>query len=121
MTQAKWEITWWESERGWGQKPISTQLFDTKEEALAAIKKHWDEYPDGPTPDYYIFPSHKSPYLVEVESPKKKKSTKAPTPSGPPTGVTEAIIAASQYQTEVSDFTADDALSLYYKMAGLEP
>ncbi len=68
MAQAKWAVEWWESERGWGQKPIgSTDLFETKQEALNAIKKHWDDYPNGPAPDYYIFPSHESPFLVEVD------------------------------------------------------
>jgi hypothetical protein len=67
MAKAMYEIEWWESERGWGQKPFSTQRFETKQQALDEIKAHWDKYPDGPAPDYYIFPSHNSPYLVEAE------------------------------------------------------
>jgi len=68
MAQAKWAIDWWESEKGWGQKPLgSRSLYESRQDALKAIKEHWAGYPDGPTPDYYIFPSNNSPFLVEVD------------------------------------------------------
>lgn len=71
MVKAVYRVDWIESERGWGSKKISESDFKTLKAAQKAIKKHWDGYPDGPAPDYYIRPSE--PYLVEVEEVKDDK------------------------------------------------
>ena len=68
MVKAVYRVDWIECERGWGQKKISHSDFNSVEEAKQAIKEHWADYLDGPTPDYYIRPSE--PYLVEAEDDK---------------------------------------------------
>lgn len=61
-----YEVVWTEMERGWGSRPISRTLYPSKSEADRAIKTHWDEYPDGFVPDYYIHASE--PRLIEVSA-----------------------------------------------------
>ena len=58
-----WRIDFTEFERGWGSRPDGYALFKTKEAAQAHFDHHWESYPDGPVPDYYIHASE--PRLVE--------------------------------------------------------
>lgn len=66
MVNAVYRIKWTEHERGWGSSSMGHTDYATFKEAEEAIKDHWADYPDGPTPDYYISPS--KPYLVEKEN-----------------------------------------------------
>ena len=69
MVEAVYRVDWTERERGWGPKPYGHTDYESLAEAKKAIEKHWDDYPDGPAPDYYISPGE--PYLVEVEEEQK--------------------------------------------------
>jgi len=53
-------VYWTESEAGWGPRPDGLTVFTCREDAVAAIKKHWDgekeKNPSGATPSLYWRP-----------------------------------------------------------------
>lgn len=61
---------WWESERGWGQRPDGHSLHRAAEDCKRFIKEYWDDMPDrdrcGNAPDEYSFPSGES-FVVDVD------------------------------------------------------
>lgn len=58
MRETAWRIDFTEYERGWGSRPDGFTLYATKALADEAFRAHWDAYPDGEAPDYYIHASH---------------------------------------------------------------
>lgn len=64
MRTEAWRIDYTEYECGWGSRSEGYSLFATQELAKDSYKKHWDRYPDGEAPNYYIHASQ--PRKVEL-------------------------------------------------------
>ena len=62
---AKYRVTLWESERGWGRKPFLDKDFETLESAQAYYKTENDKNNLSYVPDYYIYAE--KPVLVDVD------------------------------------------------------
>jgi len=63
--QAKYRVTLWESEAGWGRKPFLDRDFDSFEEAEAYYRAENAKNNLSYVPDYYIYAA--APVLVDVE------------------------------------------------------
>jgi hypothetical protein len=63
--QARYRVTLWESERGWGPKPFMDCDFDSYDAAFARYTEVNAENRETAVPDYYIFAQE--PRLVDVE------------------------------------------------------
>lgn len=63
--QARYRVTLWESERGWGKKPFIDRDFDLFEEAQAYYLAENAKNNLSYVPDYYIYAE--KPVLVDVE------------------------------------------------------
>lgn len=63
--QAKYRVTLWESERGWGRKPFLDRDFDSFEEAQSYYRAENAKNNLSYVPDYYIYAA--APVLVDVE------------------------------------------------------
>mgnify|MGYP003351659928 CR=1 FL=1 len=62
---AKYRVTLWESERGWGRSPFMDIDFDSYEQALAKYNEVNAENTSAVAPDYYIYAA--KPVLVDVD------------------------------------------------------
>lgn len=65
MMQARYRVTLWESERGWGRKPFLDRDFETVEAAQSYYQAENDKNNLSYVPDYYIYAE--SPFLVDAE------------------------------------------------------
>ena len=63
--QAKYRVTLWESERGWGRKPFLDRDFDSFEEAQAYYRAENAKNNEPTVPAYYIYAE--APVLVDAE------------------------------------------------------
>lgn len=65
---AAYQITWMESESGWGQRVDGISLYPSLQKAEEAISDHWIEEkrrnPSGIVPEIYVRPER--PVLVEI-------------------------------------------------------
>lgn len=62
---AKYRVTLWESERGWGKKPFIDRDFDTLLEAQKYCREENSKNNLAYVPDYYIYAE--DPVLVDIE------------------------------------------------------
>jgi hypothetical protein len=62
---AKYRVTLWESERGWGRKPFLDQDFESLELAHAYYQTENAKNNLSYVPDYYIFAE--KPVLVDAD------------------------------------------------------
>ena len=65
MMQARYRVTLWESERGWGRKPFLDRDFETVEAAQSYYQAENAKNNLSYVPDYYIYAE--SPVLVDAE------------------------------------------------------
>lgn len=63
--QAKYRVTLWESEAGWGRKPFLDRDFDSFEEAQNYYRAENAKNNLSYVPDYYIYAE--APVLVDAE------------------------------------------------------
>jgi hypothetical protein len=62
---AKYRVTLWESERGWGRKPFLDRDFDSLEEAKRYYTEENAKNNLSYVPDYYIYAE--TPALVDAD------------------------------------------------------
>jgi N-acyl-L-homoserine lactone synthetase len=63
--QARYRVTLWESERGWGRKPFMDCDFDSYDAAFAKYQEVNAKNRETVVPAYYIFAQE--PRLVDTE------------------------------------------------------
>jgi hypothetical protein len=65
MMQARYRVTLWESESGWGRKPFLDRDFDTLEAAQSYYRAENAKNNLPSAPSYYIYAE--APVLVDAE------------------------------------------------------
>jgi len=60
----KYRVDFWEHERGWGRRIDFQKFYDSKEDALNAIKEFNAQNTESTVPDWYMLA--KGPYLVDL-------------------------------------------------------